>query len=526
MTSACVLSILPSFDRSSIPRPYGLIKVHKRDNPVRVITPTCGSMFYQLARKLDLLLKPSIERLKYRITCISDFICELRVLPICASSFMVSIDAVSLFDNVDTVSFMRMLPDFLSETEREWRNSCTFFRNASVTTIVNLFRCVLDNSVLSFNNMLLLQKRGCPMGSPVSVSVSDLYLGYYEELFLETYCPEYLRPVLYRRYVDDVLLIFNFRVPYSSVHSMVDAFVCEFHNFLSETSIRFTVQFESVNNCLPFLDCLITRYVDKLETAVYRKPTHSNRYISKYSFIPTQFLYATLNTLKMRALRYCTNPHTLKVEFDFLYDIFVNKHGYAKNVVCKYFDTDFMLSTCSNVPVLSTHSSNRIVLPYGGPLSLVLRRVLLSAGYLVSFRSCFNLRQVLFYCVDNDKNSDPMSRSNVVYLLSCDDCSTFYCGMTTRSFNVRYKDHKNDVTSRASVNKISAISAHARNNKHTFSFCKFLASDSLYYRLRFKEACFITANADNANICNIQCTDTSSLVPAVYNSLLSKLCKI
>ena len=45
------------------------------------------------------------------------------------------------------------------------------------------------------------------MGSPLGPVLANLFMGYYETLLLNTF-PEY-EIILYRRYVDDIICLFN-----------------------------------------------------------------------------------------------------------------------------------------------------------------------------------------------------------------------------------------------------------------------------------------------------------------------------
>ena len=516
LTSATVFSLLPSLDRSKIPKPYALVKTHKPNFPIRTITPTIGSMFYKLSKLLDMLLKPAVNKLKYRMPSVAEFVSDLRNMEIRPNHFFVSFDAVSLFDNVDTNVFLQSLPNILKETETEWRNSVKTFATAPITTIVKLFNTLLNNSYFSYNNQLLTQTFGTPMGSPVSVSVSDIYLGVLEQEFLENVCPIHLRPVYFKRYIDDCIALFVLIPPYSSIKSMMNAFLHEFHTFLSNTRIRFTVEYENSLNSINFLDCAIKRCPNKVDISVYRKPTHSNRYTSKYSYIPKQFLFSTLNTLKLRALRYCTSPTLLAAEFKLLYDTFVHKHGYNPNIIGKFFVLDNLTQTCAVQPTPTTNLP-RLILPFSGKMSLCISNIFKNAGFPVSFTSNTTLRSKIFY-KGVDEN-EKLSTNNVVYKLQCQQCPKFYIGMTTRKFSVRLQEHKKAVGSGLSDDKISAMSMHARECGHTFDFDKFLCSDVQYHSLCFKEALYILSNENNPDLCNIKATETSSRVSPIYSSL-------
>ena len=79
-------------------------------------------------------------------------------------------------------------------------------------------------------------------------------------------------------------------------------------------SIRFTIERE-INNILPFLDVKVTRLNDKLLTEVYRKPTHSNRYLNFKSHHSLQNKKSVIRTLINRAFSHSSNDRALLSEF-------------------------------------------------------------------------------------------------------------------------------------------------------------------------------------------------------------------
>ena len=122
-----------------------------------------------LEKLLDKCLKPAISSLTYRIKSTVDFLQEIRSFKFNDSCFIASVDIVALFDNVDCSAFLDRLPVILSEFEDTWRPTVPKFRDATIDQIVQMFELVLNNSVFKYNNRVLLQKYGVPMGSPQSL---------------------------------------------------------------------------------------------------------------------------------------------------------------------------------------------------------------------------------------------------------------------------------------------------------------------------------------------------------------------
>ena len=129
------------------------------------------------------------------------------------------------------------------------------------------------------------------MGSPLSPIVANLYTESLEEEAIRS-AP--LQPKLWRRYVDDTFVIW----PHGQE---------ELHRFLQHLNdlhpnIHFTMEEE--NECtLSFLDVLITRSSTSLFTSVYRKPTHTERYIPFNSHHHPKTITGVLRCMKNRAPR-------------------------------------------------------------------------------------------------------------------------------------------------------------------------------------------------------------------------------
>ena len=500
MSAATILSILPSVDRAPLPNPYALVKIHKPSKPIRVITPMYSTVSYNVSKCLDQMLKPAVSDLSFCISNIGTLVQEMRNLHISPTLFMASIDVTALFDNVDVTAFLASLPDLLSSTESRWRYNIPSFKDASIQDIVKLFDYILHNSIFRFEKSILCQVFGVAMGNPLSVSVSDLYLGALEESFMSL-CPASCKPVFYRWYIDDIILIFDGSV--EKLHEFLE-FV---HSQLSNTKIRFTYELE-VEGVIPFLDISITRKPDSLCFTVFRKPTHSNRYISNCSFVPLSYIKTTLKTLRNRALSYCLDMPSLTAEFEFLTDVFVLKNNYPEKLVARFFSLKNCYATCANLNIISP----KIFLPYFGSEADRLASFLKSVGFKIFFRPPPSLNSLLYKPSVSHYKAEHSDRCNVVYLLGCSgvNCQTFYVGQTTRIFRKRLQEHIKAVHSKSPDSGLSAISLHARSTGHAFDFIRYLDIARNFRDLVIKEALYIHANRDK--ICNSRSVESCAFV--------------
>ena len=128
------------------------------------------------------------------------------------------------------------------------------------------------------------------MGSPLGPILANLFLVYYEHIWSEK-CPLQFRPKYYRRYVDDILLMFESR-----------DHVKKFLRYMNSRrpNIQFTCEEES-NNKIFFLDISVTRINNKLTTSLYHKETFSGVYLNLTSFLPMDYKKGLIHNLLFRA---------------------------------------------------------------------------------------------------------------------------------------------------------------------------------------------------------------------------------
>ena len=114
---------------------------------------------------------------------------------------------------------------------------------------------ILSNNYFVYNNCIYKQVHGCAMGSPVSPIVANLCMEVVEELAINT---STVTPRIWKRYVDDSFVIIK-----------KDA-VSSFHDTLNSID---------PNGQISFLDTLVSRKNGVTVIDVYRKPTHTDRYL-------------------------------------------------------------------------------------------------------------------------------------------------------------------------------------------------------------------------------------------------------
>ena len=105
------------------------------------------------------------------------------------------------------------------------------------------------------------------MGSPLGPILANIFLCYHESNWLKDW-PKDCKPVYYKRYVDDIFVLFN-----KPEHAQ---FILEYMN-KKHKNMKFSIETE-INGSLSFLDVKIFRENDKFVTSVFRKETFSGVY--------------------------------------------------------------------------------------------------------------------------------------------------------------------------------------------------------------------------------------------------------
>ena len=136
-----------------------------------------------------------------------------------------------------------------------------------------------------FKHDAIQQIFGSAMGSPISPVIADLVM---EEIEVTAIATAPHPPTWWFRYVDD------------SHTCLKKHQVDEFHQHLNSInpSIQFTLELEDTKGQeLPFLDTITTRKGTQLEVNVYRKPTHTDRYLDFNSHHPMCHKRSVVSTL-------------------------------------------------------------------------------------------------------------------------------------------------------------------------------------------------------------------------------------
>ena len=95
------------------------------------------------------------------------------------------------------------------------------YEGYSKSEFKTLLSLATKKSYFFFNEVLYKQKDGVAMGLPLGPTLANAFLSHYEKIWLER-CPQEIKPLFYRRYIDDIFVLFE-------IISMVVILTCRFH---------------------------------------------------------------------------------------------------------------------------------------------------------------------------------------------------------------------------------------------------------------------------------------------------------
>ena len=184
----------------------------------------------------------------------------------------------------------------------------------------------------------------------------------FESKFLRD-CPNDFKPVFYRRYIDDIFVLF-------SSPDLAD----KFREYMSSKhpNIKFSTQKEEHGH-LPFLDINIFRENDKFATNVYRKKASSRVSTNFKSFIPETYKIGLIKSFLFRCFSFWSDFIKFHHQIDKLKSI-LYKNSYTCDLVDKCIK-ELLDKILAPKPVVSTVTKKNLViaLPFLGKFSLQTR---------------------------------------------------------------------------------------------------------------------------------------------------------
>lgn len=476
--------------KSVCPKMYGNPKIHKEGVPLRPIVSSINAPTTKLSKFMADILKRSFSQFnRYAVKDSWGFSENVNNLKLPDGHVVVSLDVVSLFTNIS-------LERTVTVIEENWQLVAAH-TPIPRKTFIDIIEFLFGSNYFSFNNTVYSQKFGCPMGSNLSpvlanVVISDLLHKSIPKLTFQL-------PFIYQ-YVDDLIM----SIPEDREDEILEVF-CSY-----DSHIKFTVEKED-NRSVPFLDTKVVRGPDNVITLDwYRKPTSSGRYINYNSYHTPKMKANVIMGMKTRISR-IVHPKFRDGALAKFRDL-MQENGYPLTYLNKLiFSTPNQLArehtTTNSTPVGQENQTE--VLP---PDAEEIQKIYTSLPHIENLTdklcrlfSDSNLKIARFSLVNNSifftnkKDKTPLlSKSDVVYQLTCNGCKLPYIGQTSTTLKQRISLHKSD--SRLRPQRCS-LASHVHETGHTMDYenVKVLEEERNMFKRSFLEMCHISATGDNLN---------------------------
>ena len=296
---------------------YGLPKIHKPDfankYQFRPIFAAYNIPCFQLEKFLVPVLEP-LNTNEYTVDNSYTFVSSLKQFEGQADIlFMASFDVDNLYTYVPIYETIEIILNEL------FTSSATVVIGLTRSLFKNILELAVLNSFFIYNGILYRQREGLGMGLPLSPCCANIFMCFKEKLWLD---PNEFAPVFYKRYIGDTFVLF-----------LCKSHAQKFHDYLNNchNNIKFTMELEP-NDCLPFIDCNVSRDAGNFMSSVYHKPTFSGQGMSYFSYMPFLSKLNSVRILLHHAYGVSSSFLSLHKEFLCLKNYFCN-NGFPVHLI-------------------------------------------------------------------------------------------------------------------------------------------------------------------------------------------------
>lgn len=478
---------------------YLLPKIHKAHVPGRPIVSGIGTVTENISLYVDNLINKIPPNFPSYIRDTNHFLSEILDLEIPSGCLLVTMDVTSLYTNIPHSDGIQAVIHAYSESREP--------KPVENSTLALLLRLILELNNFEFNGKHYVQVSGTSMGTRIGPNYANIFMAVLEEEFLASID---LKPFFYKRFIDDVFLIW----PHGESNLL--RFIAEFNAV--HPNISFSHQFSATS--INFLDVTVSVSQNKLETTLYRKPTDSHQYLHFQSSHIKHWKTGIPYSQAHRFRRICSKEtdflsnceglknDLLKQKYPLqLIDDSIRRAGAlsrnellnSRKPADRRPSSNLVLTHSASVPnvsgILRKHhnilnQSPRLASIFSEPPRVVYRRNKNLRDILTSSRlshspvtgcgPCNKPRcQVCPHMTKTKTASSTASHfsvklkgnfncdsANVVYLLECNTCHLQYIGQTANAFRLRFNNHRAHAKSLPNLplSRHVGIPGHSFNN--------------------------------------------------------------
>ncbi|CAF4649402.1 unnamed protein product [Rotaria sp. Silwood2] len=271
---------------------YYLPKAHKPGTPLRPIVSGLKHPTVKISKFLDDLLRPLFDKIAAETTVNSGF----ELIKQLQEWSRNNLKQETLFCTIDVADLYTMVPQ--TEGVLSLKKMLDYLNikqvgGLKIETIIRLSRFVMKNNYFSYNSQYYHQIRGGAMGSPLTLTISNCYMFFFERKIANQI---YNSNGLYFRYIDDLFITINW-----SIRHLVKQ-IEQWNKF--DENIKLS---ENIGLTVDFLDLHIENQGGVLFTSIFQKPSYEPYYLPFNSIHPFHMKKNIIHTMLLRAIRYCSS---------------------------------------------------------------------------------------------------------------------------------------------------------------------------------------------------------------------------
>ncbi len=304
---------------------YFLKKIHKNPISERPIVSGCGGPTEKISQLVDFHLQPFVPKITSYVKDSGHMINILETTKIPPNCTIATIDVKSLYLNIPHKEGIQAVLNRLYK-EDEDPDSVTIPKG----TMKDLLNIVLTKNYFQFADQMYHQIQGTAMGTKMAPAYANIFMAELEDKLLDNY---HKKPIIWKRYIDDVLCIWpGDQADFSN-----------FVNYLNEShqTIKFT--YECSQTSVDFLDLTIykgERYKNDniLDIKPFFKKTNKFQYLQYTSAHPRRVFPSLVKGEFTRLLRACSDNTEYTKTVNKISEAFIDR-GYPKNLIKQVRDS-------------------------------------------------------------------------------------------------------------------------------------------------------------------------------------------
>ena len=460
------------------------LKTHKEGTPIRPIVNNTQAPSYKIAKFLNKKLNHLINLPHtYNLRNSQQLAEELINLQVDSNTKMITYDIKDLYVNLP-------IQGIITTTEF-WLNRSNTDKKL-ITEIIQVLTTIVNQNYFQHENMWFQPEKGVAMGSPISSTIAEIFLQHIEHTTIKHWL-ESEEIIYYRRYVDDILIIYKGNI--TNEHKISQ------HMNNVNKHLQFKPTSEQ-NQTINYLDLTIHRKNNNLDLSIYRKPTNTDICIHQLSNHPNEHKTAAFRYYIHRMETLPITKEAKQKEWKTIITTAKN-NGYSKHWLNKIRNKTTN-RTQNTQP--ATPNKKWITLKYFSPAIRRISNLFKDTNLKIAFKPYNTIQQQL------NKTTHDRNPSGI-YKLQCNTCKDVYIGQSGRDIHTRYKEHIRYIRTN---NNTSAYATHILNNRHEYG----TASDTIQLlkecskgtRMNCWEAMYIQAyHQEGALIAEQQITEYNPL---------------